>query len=272
VEEPSAAELEDSFLKYAGPVKAKRKQSDSWQLRGTPEHDGFVNLTCFRMSAQEVSRMAHQYGVSVTSFLCAVLMQALQQLQKEHVPNIRRRKPIKVYIPINLRNMFDSQTLRNFILFTIPQLDTRLGEYTFPEICQLVHHWMGLDATPRKMAMMIASNVSSEQSVFVKVIPLFLKNIIMKIAFFANGERKSCLSLSNLGRVTMPEEMKEYIEYMDFIMGVKATSPYNCGVISCGDQLRVNFVRKTQEPELEVMFFKVLRELGISVEVSSNGF
>ncbi len=271
LEEPNDAEMEDSFLKNAGPVSAKRKEATAWQLRGVPEHDGFVNLTCFEMSAREIRQKSHEYGVTVTAFLCAVLMQALQQLQKQQVPNIRRRKPIKIYLPINLRNMFDSHTLRNFILYTMPQLDTRLGEYEFSEICSLVHHWIGLDATPRKMAMLIASNVNSEKSLFVKLIPLFLKNIILRAIFFVNGERKSCLSLSNLGSVSVPDEMCGYIQHMDFVMGVKATSPYNCGVISFGDKLRVNFVRKTQEPQLEMAFFRVLQDFGIAAEVSSNG-
>lgn len=41
---------------------------------------------------------------------------------------------------------------------------------------------------------------------FVKIMPLFIKNFAMKMVFNAIGERKSCLSLSNLGRVELPEE------------------------------------------------------------------
>ncbi len=271
VEEPTEEELEDSFQKYAGPIKGKRREKDAWRLTGTPEYDGFVNLTCFELSAQAVREKAKEYGVSVTAFLCAVLMQALQNMQKEQFPNVRRRKPIKVHVPVNLRNLFPSRSLRNFFLYTTPQLETRLGEYEFGEICRLVHHWMGLDITPRKMAMMVAGNVSSERIFLVRLIPLFIKTIILKIVFFATGERKSCLSLSNLGNVSVPDEMKSYISHMDFIIGVKATSPYNCGVISYGDRLRWNVIRSTREPQLENALYKVIRELGLSPEVSSNG-
>ena len=270
VQQPSKEELEDSFQKYAGPVKGKRREKDAWRLSGTPEYDGFVNLTCFELSAQCVREKAKTYGVSVTTYLCAMLMYALQNMQKEQVPNVSRRKPIKVHIPVNLRNLFPSQSVRNFFLFTTPQLETRLGEYTFEEICSLVNHWMGLDITPRKMAMMVAGNVSSERVLLVRLMPLFIKTLILKLVYFATGERKSCVSLSNMGNVPVPDEMKPYISYMDFIIGVKATSPYNCGVITYGDRLRWNVVRSTREPQLENALYQVMREQGLIPEISSN--
>lgn len=270
VEQPAEEELEDSFKKYAGPIRGKRREKDAWKLSGTPEYDGFVNLTCFELSAQSVKNKAKERGISVTAYLCAILMYALQNMQKEQIPSIRRRKPIKVHIPINLRNLFPSRSLRNFFLYTTPQLETRMGEYSFDEICRLIHHWMGLDVTPRKMAMMVAGNVRSEEIFLVRLIPLFIKTIILKIVFFATGERKSCLSLSNMGSIQVPAEMEPFISHMDFIIGVKATSPYNCGVISYGDRLRWNIVRNTREPQLENALYQVMRDQGLIPEVSSN--
>lgn len=271
LEEPSEAELEDSFPKYAAPVSASRKEDTAWRVRGTPEYDGFLHLTCFTLSSNEILEKAHEYGLTVTSFLCALMMQALQQLQKQQVADVRRRKPIKVQVPINLRNVFPSKTVRNFALYTTPQIDPQLGEYDFEEICKIVHHWMGLDVTPRKLGKMIATNVNSESSIFVKLMPLFIKNFVMKAVFQVVGERKSCLCLSNLGAVKLPEIMKSYVNRMDFILGVQSSAPYNCGVISYEGKLYVNFIRNSQEPQLEAAFFKTLQDLGISAEVSSNG-
>lgn len=271
LDEPSKEELEDSFHKYAGPVSASRQEDDAWRLTGTPEPDGYLNLTCFKLSAQQVLEKAHRYGVTVTAFLGAVMMQALQQLQIQKVPNIRRRKAIKVLLPVNLRRIFPSSSLRNFALYTTPQLDPRLGEYEFGEICKLVQHWMGLDITARQMSTKIATNVNSEKSIFVKIMPLFIKNLVMKAVFNAVGEKKSCLSLSNLGVVKLPEQMMPYVQRLDFILGAQATAPYNCGVISFKDQMYINFIRNTREPELELAFFKVLQQLELTAEVSSNG-
>lgn len=270
LEEPSEEELEDSFLKYAGKVSTGWQGTDAWHLTGTPEPDGALNLTCFQIPVDQALAVAKSYKVTLTTFLGAAIMQALQQMQQEQVPNIRRRKAIKLQIPVNLRRIFPSRSLRNFALYTTPEIDPRLGEYSFEEICRVIQHRMGLDVQPKAMSAMIATNVQSEKLMAVKIMPLFVKNIVMKAVFSAVGERKSCLSMSNLGAVEMPEEMRPFVERMDFILGVQATAPYNCGILSVGNTLYINFIRNTREPALEAHFHRVLRDMGLPVTVQTN--
>ena len=271
LEEPAPAEMEDSFLKYAGRISASRRESNAWQLSGTPETDGFLHLTCFRIPVEQALQTARQYNVTLTAFLGAAMMLAIQRLQAEKIPFIWMRKPVKVLIPVNLRRLFPSRTLRNFALYTTPEIDPRLGQYTFDEICRAVKHRMGLEIEPKTMSAKIATNVSSERLLAVRVLPLFIKNFVMKMVFNSVGEKKSCLSLSNLGAVDLPDVMKPYVERMDFILGAQATAPHNCGALSFGDTLYINLIRNTREPELENHFYRVLRELGLSVQAESNG-
>ncbi len=270
LEEPTEEELEDSFPKYAGPVNGSRKDTDAWHLSGTPELGGFLHLTCLQVPVAAALEKAHEYGVSLTVFLCAAMMQGLQNLQRQMVPDQRRRKPIKVLLPVDLRRIFPSKSLRNFALYTTPEIDPRLGQYSFRETCQAIYHKMGLEVNAKYMSKLIAINVSNEQMTAVKVMPLFVKNLVMKAVFNAVGERKSCLSMSNLGAVKVPPAMAAYVERMDFILGVQATAPYNCGVLSYGDKLYINIIRNTREPALEYHFFRVLQEMGLPVEVQSN--
>jgi len=271
LEEPSEAELEDSFQKYAGRVQASRKENDSFRLNGTPEPDGFLRLTCYQIPVKEALAKAHEYGVSLTVFLSAALMMALQDIQINRFPDHRRHKPIRVLIPVNLRTIFPSRSMRNFALYTIPEIDTRLGTYTFDEICKAIYHRIGLEVNAKHMSMKIATNVASERILAVKLMPLFLKNIVMKAIFDAVGERKSCLSISNLGQVKLPEEMMPYVQRFDFILGVQATAPHNCGILSFGDTLYINIIRNIKESEFEYRFFRVLQEMGLPVLVESNG-
>lgn len=266
---PAAEELEDSFLKYAGPVPASRRSEDAWRMND-PQRNDFLNLTCFMLPVKETLALAHAHNATLTVFLSAVTMQALLNLQKEKVPNLRRRKRIKLLIPVNLRPLFPSKSLRNFALYTVPELDPRLGEYTFDEICGVIRHTMGLEVTAKHMGGIMATNVKDERNPFLRLIPLPIKNLVMKAVFDTVGERKSCLSLSNLGQVKMPDIMKQYVERMDFILGVQAAAPYNCGVLSFGDTIYINFIRNIREAGLERHFFAVLQEMGLSVTVDSN--
>lgn len=270
LEEPSSGEFEDSFLKYAGDVQASRKEENAWRLSGTREENGTLNLTCFRLPVTEALGKAHLYKVSLTEYLCAVMLKALQALQQSKVPSRRRRKALKVLIPVNLRRLFPSSTLRNFALYASPGIDPKLGDYTLEEICGIVHHKLAVDINPKIMKARMTTNVNSEKSILVKVLPLFLKNAVMKAMFDTVGERKSCLTLSNLGQIQLPEVMKPYVERFDFIIGPQATAPHNCGVLSYGDTLVINFIRNTREPELEYAFYKELRDDGLCPEVQSN--
>ena len=171
---------------------------------------------------------------------------------------------------MNLRRLFPSKTLRNFALYANPEIDPRLGSYSFRQICQLIHHQLQLEATPQQMRARIASNVSNEQSILVRALPLFLKNIALKIAFNTVGERKICLAMSNLGSVTLPEEMTPYVQRMDFILAPQASAPHNCSVLSYNGKLYINFIRSIQEPELEAHFCRILQQQGLRVLAESN--
>ena len=269
-EPPSPEELEDSFPKFAGAVRASRKESNAWHISGTRERDGYRNLLCLRLSAGEVKKAADTYGVTVTVFLCAAMMEALLRLQKERVYFRRFRRPVKVLLPVNLRPLFGSSTLRNFAMYTTPEADPRLGDYTFEELCNLIRHRMGLEITAKHMSTRIATNVRDEQSWVVKILPLFIKDFVMKAIFDAVGEKKSCLSLSNLGLVRLPETMAPYVERMDFILGTQAKAPNNCAVIAYGDTLCINFTRNIRETDLEAHFYRALKAHGLHILAESN--
>lgn len=269
-EHPKHYETEDSYLKNSAPVKETRRDSDAWRIDGTPEEDSFLNVTNFQMSSDLIHMMAKERGVSVNTFMCAVLMRAILKLELDTVKDPKKYKPVKVLIPINLRPLFESQTLRNFALYTIPEIDPHLGDYSIDEICTLIHHKVGLYATKKSMSKMIETNVADERSFALRIVPLALKNLVMKAVFNTVGERKSCLSFSNLGVIRLPEGMQQYIERIDFILGPQAQAPYNCSAYTYADVLNVTFSRDIKEAKLETYFYRELRALGVEVTVGSN--
>ena len=48
-------------------------------------------------------------------------------------------------------------------MYTTPELLTRIGEYDFDEICNIIVHTMGNEITQKQMSMKIAANVASER-------------------------------------------------------------------------------------------------------------
>ena len=270
LEEPDPAELEDSFFKYAGKYALPRKDTDAYSIRGLREVDGFRTNTTFILDAEAVRMRAKAQGVTVTAYLTAALMMAADRLQKQQIRNPAKHKPVKVFVPVNLRSIFPSKTLRNFILYAIPSVETKYGDVEFPALCQSVQHQMKLQITPQRMAAMIAANVSSEKSLFIRACPLWLKNIVMAGVYNAVGERKSCFTFSNLGVSNMPPEFERYVDRLDFVLGTQKSQRYNTSLITYKGKMMFNIMRNTARPLLEPHLYQVLRELGIHVVAQSN--
>lgn len=270
LEAPRAEEVEDSFAKNAGDVSAGRNASTVFKIRCTPERGNIRHLTTMMVDTADAVAAAKEKDVSLTVFLTSCMLLALQRLQNEQIPDKKKQRPLRVVVPVNLRRFFPSETLRNFVHVVMPEIDPRMGDYTFDEILSSVRHQLGLLITKKKLQAMITPNIKSEQIPLLRVMPLFVKNIVMKAIYDTVGERTNCLNLSNLGNVELPDAMKPYIMRFDFILGVQATKPNNCGVLSYNGTLYMNFIRNTVEAVPDLQFYRVLKELGLHVKVESN--
>lgn len=270
LEEPSPEELEDSFIKYSGKYPASRKDTDAFIIEGKREPDGFRTNTAFVIDPDFVKTEAKKRGVTVTAYMSAILIEAARRVQEDRVPKVARYKPIKVFVPVNLRKMFPSKTMRNFILYAMVGIDPRLGDYEFDELCQIVAAQMKQQMTEKNMAAIIRTNVASELNPIIQIVPLFLKNIIMKAIFNAVGEKKSCFSFSNLGVVNVPEEYSAKVKRMDFVLGSQAAAPYNVSSLTYGGKMYLNVTRNAKDPVLETQIYHVLREMGVPHTVESN--
>ena len=270
-EAPRESELVDSFREHAGPVAAPRDDRNVYRLRGTPEPDRFLHVTCGILDSDALHARAKSLGVTVTAFLCAAMIRAILEVQAAEQPRRCRRKAVRVQIPVNLRRLFGGETMRNFVAVANIGVDPRLGDYSFEELVNIVHHQMQLSITPKNMAAIFTPNVNDERNPFLKVVPLGLKNLVMRLVFDSIGENVSCLSLSNLGQVALPEEMAPFVERVEFVLGPQASSPYNASCTSWNGKTYFNIVRNSVEPKLERAFFTGLVKLGFRVRVEANG-
>lgn len=267
--QPDEEELENSFFKYAAEGAANRKEPRVYRMHGTREADGFKYLTTGIVDTKALLDAAHRYGVSVTSFLAAVMTECVIAIQDLEKPR-KKQKPVKISLAVDLRRMFGSKTLRNFALALNTGVDPRFGDYSLDDICKSISHQLGLYATKQNLAGMIKANVQLQQLVPLRLTPLFLKDFGMNLVYENVGETVSCLNISNITRIVLPEIMQPYIDRMEFIIGTQRSYPNNCSVLSFGGKTYINMIRNIREAELERRFFSRLVELEVPVEIESN--
>jgi NRPS condensation-like uncharacterized protein len=266
---PKPEETEDAYLRFARNVGRSRREPDAYYLKGTDEPD-YVHVVTGTIPSFEVLSRAKEKGVSLTEYLTAVLIMAVDKLQRQKIHSEKRLKPVKVCVPINLRSFYPTHTMRNFASYVNPGIDPRYGVYSFNEVLSAVHHYMRAEVTEKLLNAKITTNVRQESLKVLRLTPLFLKNIAMKLTFYRVGDRKSTTSISNLGAVKLPDEMAQYITRMDFILGPLSRNRVVCGALTYQGELVLNFLRTIRESALEREFFRYLVKLGVPVRVESN--
>ncbi len=269
-DEPTEDEMGDSFLKFARKAAYTPKESTSFLVKGERAKDFSKVITGF-LDASQVYDKAKEHGVTVTEYLLAHTTLALNEVQKKQLRG-KRPKPVIICVPINLRKYYPTSTLRNFATIANIGIDPRFGEYTFDEAVKEIHHNMGIVTAEKQVNARISSYVASEKNIFLRLTPLFLKDLALKAAFQYQGNRTSSTTLSNLGVVKLPDEMKEHVKRMDFMIGPLLRNPVVCACVTYENTLAFTVVRTIKEAEFERNLFTSLVKDGLHVKIESNTF
>jgi len=268
-EPPKPEELEDDFFKYANlKASASRKESKAFHLEGTDLPPHSLNIITGQIPLDKILAEAKKYKVSLTEYLVGVYLYVLVNIQKS--TGCKRPRPVKICVPVNMRRFYNSTTLRNFASYVNPGIDPRYGEYAFEEIVMLVHHYMRYETTEKHLNARLASNVKAERNLLMRIVPLFIKNWTLSLVYKFVGESRFTSTLSNLGAIDLPEEMKPHVEYFDFLLGPPRFNKIGCAVNSFGGLLCINFTRIIEETTAEREFFRFLVRSGIPVKIFSN--
>lgn len=227
------------------------------------------------VSLESVRSRSSQLGVSVTEYLTSLLFYALQDYwfalqDANHRIPARYSRPLRILVPVNLRPIFNSRTMRNFFVYVDPEIDPRLGRYSFEELVRFVHHYMRGQKHRQNLRRQFARHARTERKISVRLIPLLLKNIVLSLSYRRLGDSRFTTSLSNMGSFSLsPEEMKE-IDWVDFFPPPSPVMKQAVSVISCGDTLSISFGKMISETVIERRFFRLMRLEGHDVRIFSN--
>lgn len=270
-EKPDNQESCDAFGKFYRPATPYQDiLSQAYHLPHSLIPSGRTNIITGEMSVEDVKTLAHEYNASITEYLASVMLYALQEIQRDNV-SPKRYKPIRISIPVNLRKLFQfQQTMRNFSLYVIAGIDPRLGEYSFEEIVDCVKNTMKSEINVKSISRQLARNVDGSKNFLVRIIPMFIKKNMFPFLFRYMGERQYSATLSNLGNVTIPQELASYIESYDFMVPPNHINKSNCGVISYNGKMRITFNRTIDNSDFERLFFTFLRRRNVHITVESN--
>lgn len=266
-EDVKSEELEDAYRRYSSSkMKYNVKETRVYHKRGTKLPIHLCNYTVCTMPLEKLRLLSKSYGVTITELFAAILLDIHYRKQ---LAEGKTNKEVSVQIPVNLRKAFPSQTLRNFVLCLMVKINPGMGHYTFEEILRSVSLQLKLVNDAKALDSLMTRNVNIERQA-VKYIPLAIKNFFVGVGFRINAEFSTSVLISNLGIITLPENVKEHVERFFFFTGPGIVNGARCGAVTFDDKVAFTFSNCYKEDDIEKEFFGRLRDLGIPVTVSTN--
>ena len=267
-EKPKKEELEDSFIKNATKgAKASRGTPGIYHKKGEKLPAFCSNVTVGYMPVDKIKELCKKYNATITEFFTAVLVQIYIDFQKKEE---KKQKEISIQVPVNARNQFDSQTLRNFSLCYSVRFDPNLGEYTFEEILKQTSLYLRYINNKKTLGAMFASNIKLEAFPLMRIIPLVIKDLAIGISYALTAETTTTALLTNLGKVDLPEDMLGFIESSILMPPPGLLNGGRIGLSSVKDVFTVAIANCYEDTDVERAFFTKLKDFNIPVELETN--
>lgn len=262
------SDVEDSYHKNYKKLSFPRyKTKKAYKLKGD-------KLPVFTMSVIHGStkiapllELCKRKNATLTQYVSTLIIWCIYKEYMNEQPN---KKPIQVNIPVNLRRFFNSTTEMNFFSYINVGITISKSEYTFDEMLDIISSQFKNQLTKENMSNTISDNVSTAKNIFVRVSPLFVKNLGVRIAYVSSSKANTAV-LSNLGKIEVNDEFKEYIDSFEALVNVSKSEPIKCSMCTYEEKLVFTFTSILRVPYLQRAFFRHLSNEGIDIVIESNG-
>jgi NRPS condensation-like uncharacterized protein len=261
---------DDSFLKYINLVNPDKKiieehKLESYRIRGYATRN-LTNVIIGTMSVMEIKKITKEKSVTITTYLVAILIYSIYHSYYKYR---EENHPISIAIPVNLRNYFPSYSMNNFFSTITVSINAYDNDYTFDDVLNSVSEQIKRELDKDLLLKNFKFFIHLQNNIILRFIPLFIKDILLRNIGKIISDKGSTTSFSNLGIVSVKNEIKEYIDKVDMISYTDSSLPLKVGMCSFNDTLSITFSSTINDTEVEKIFFTTLVERGIKVKISA---
>ncbi|SIN83016.1 Alcohol acetyltransferase [Carnobacterium alterfunditum] len=241
----------------------KKKRKKVYQIKGKRTIDNRTHVVELNMSVQPVLKLAHEQNASLTIYLTALFIEAIQKTN----PVVEDGMTIAVSVPVNLRKFYDSTSARNFFSTTHLEYTYEPSEETnLAVICKTLKEQLQQQLSPNSLETRLNKLIAYEFNPITRVIFRPVKDGILKVINYFNN-RGLTFAMSNLGSVQLPQSIDDKVH--QFYFQTSAVRPQFC-VISHQDYLSICLNSPFVETTLYKQFVRDLTALGVPITISAN--
>ncbi len=266
-DKPSIEEVEDSFKRFAdGSGTTKRLFRHAYQVHGTPEQNGKLDVITAVLSTEKLHKIAKEHNATITQFLVAVYALSIINYKKL---TIQKKRPVVISVPISLRKYFGSKTLRNFSSWVDIVFDDKNKNANLDDLIDIAKEQMSV-INKDYLQKNINMNIKTEKNFFVRIMPLFIKKIALQLSYKFFGEGSYTTVLTNLGKVSVPSGFENLVDRYDCLLCKSIINAINIGVISFNDKFSITFTGAIREHNIEKEFCRMLKNFGLDLVIYTN--
>lgn len=262
-EQPSEAEVSNEFAKaelkngVSGFMGKKAVQMNG-RLAGVKP----CRVLHFEIDSRQLHEAARRFGVTVTVYLLGQIFIAVKKASEN------KKGDVRVQVPINMRKFNGSNTIRNYAMYFDCNLnidEIRDLSDILPRINQQVRE----RSSEEEMNKMMSTTIKLIQSL--KFIPLVIKKPVATIAYGFLGDQIFSTFLSNLGVIKAPEQLSEYVEKFDFVLGPGDLCKANLGLVSYNGKAVLSITKISSDSFFEESLYQQLLDDGVAADVTGSG-
>ncbi len=259
--------MDDSFWKnYSSNIQDTdvkgEKYKGAYTIRGKRIDENKMKVIEGAMSVKEILNISREHGTSMTVFLTSLLMYSIYM----DMPKNKRKRPIVLSVPVNLRGYYKSSTARNFFTTMNVSYDFENNSSDFEDIVKYVDKQFKKGLEEESINLKLARFMKLEKNLLARMVPLIIKDFFMKLADKVN-DRSITTSISNVGRIKTVNEFESYIKQFSVCVSARAPKITFC---SYSDRLVITFTSPYIETDIQRVFFQFLSARDVKIEITSN--
>lgn len=260
-------DTEDSYMKnYDKKSKSNASSQKAYELKGRKIGLGAISAIHEIINLEQLKQECKKYEATITQYLTSVLIYSIYE---ENYKKYNGKKPIKVCIPVNLKKYFQSKTMANFFSY-ITLIAKKENMETFDKIVEFVKNDFKQRLTEEEIMKTMSTNVKLGNNIAVKVVPLFLKKILVRLSYL-EIRKYTTITYSNIGRIGIIGKYQDYIDYFLMLIAPEPVEKIKCSSCTFENKMVFTFTSILKDNSIEKRFYQFLQERGIDVTIESNG-
>lgn len=259
---------EDSFLRnYRKSARKGYQSKKAYQIKGEKLDAEEFGVIHGYVKIPALKEVCHKYGMSINEYLVATYVWSIY---KECLHGMTSERAIRAAVPVNLRPFFDSVTTKNFFVMVSAELIPDRENLTYEEVLERVKTSLRDQINKEHLEELFSYNVSNQQNLFARAVPLFLKNIAIRLVYTQSALANST-TITNIGNIRLEPEYEPYVHMFHAFLAMSKGQMLKATVCSYQDTLAITFSSMLAEAHVQRAFFRQLAAEGLEVTIESNG-